>query len=375
VRAPATIEGPAAITPDARAETERVVQTAIMVEDDVDDSDVAGADDVQAEADSVPAETDPGAVPGETSEEADRRRRRRRRRRRGGRREDGAPTSGESVSGEESSGDVISEDPADAEHGPRTPPTAAPGDDAESLGAADLAEHIEGVPEHADASPVAEGEAGDDEARGRRRGRRGGRRRRRDGPEGVLDSVAEPGAEQPVLPIYTGPTPANPFGGEAFDIFDVLEQAERALEQPFVPLARTAPLPMPASEPVVPAGPAAEPVAVVAAEPALEPALEATSESAHEPPPETALEPISAPVRQSVPAPVVEPVATEVEPPIDTAPEPVADPSVTDPSAAPMRVAPVPANDAKPEALIAPIVIGGDGDAPEVEKKRGWWRR
>jgi ribonuclease E len=191
----------------------------------------------------------------------------------------------------------------------------------------------------------------------------------------VLDSVAEPGAEQPVLPIYTGPTPANPFGGEAFDIFDVLEQAERALEQPFVPLARTAPLPMPASEPVVPAGPAAEPVAVVAAEPALEPALEATSESAHEPPPETALEPISAPVRQSVPAPVVEPVATEVEPPIDTAPEPVADPSVTDPSAAPMRVAPVPANDAKPEALIAPIVIGGDGDAPEVEKKRGWWRR
>jgi hypothetical protein len=48
---------------------------------------------------------------------------------------------------------------------------------------------------------------------------------------------------------------------------------------------------------------------------------------------------------------------------------------MADAQAATMAAAPVPANDAKPEALIVPIVIGGDGDAPEVEKKRGWWRR
>ena len=77
------------------------------------------------------------------------------------------------------------------------------------------------MPEHLEPA------AGDeDDGRGRRRGRRGGRRRRRE-PGEVEPSVAAPGAEQPDLPpVYTGPTPANPFGGHAFDIFDMLEQAE-----------------------------------------------------------------------------------------------------------------------------------------------------
>jgi hypothetical protein len=35
----------------------------------------------------------------------------------------------------------------------------------------------------------------------------------------------------------------------------------------------------------------------------------------------------------------------------------------------------VPANDAVPEPLVKPIVIGGQEDAPAGEKKRGWWRR
>jgi len=35
----------------------------------------------------------------------------------------------------------------------------------------------------------------------------------------------------------------------------------------------------------------------------------------------------------------------------------------------------VPANDATPEPLIKPIVIGGTEDAPMAKKKRGWWRR
>jgi hypothetical protein len=40
--------------------------------------------------------------------------------------------------------------------------------------------------------------------------------------------MAHPGAEQPdLVPVYAGPTPADPFGGgHVFDIFDVMEQAE-----------------------------------------------------------------------------------------------------------------------------------------------------
>ena len=81
--------------------------------------------------------------------------------------------------------------------------------------------HVEGVPEHAEA---ARGRA----SVRRRRGRRGGRRRRPDG-NGEMPPHAEPGADQPDLPpVYTGPTPANPFGGQTFDIFDVMDQAEAA---------------------------------------------------------------------------------------------------------------------------------------------------
>jgi hypothetical protein len=64
----------------------------------------------------------------------------------------------------------------------------------------------------------------DDEA-ARRRSRRGRRRR---GGDGDLSPLGVPGAEQPdLVPVYAGPTPADPFGsGHAFDIFDVMEQAE-----------------------------------------------------------------------------------------------------------------------------------------------------
>jgi len=36
---------------------------------------------------------------------------------------------------------------------------------------------------------------------------------------------------------------------------------------------------------------------------------------------------------------------------------------------------PAPANDATPEPLIQPVLVGSDEDALAVEKKRGWWRR
>ena len=80
--------------------------------------------------------------------------------------------------------------------------------------------------------------AAEDDPRNRRRGRRGGRRRRPQN-EGELSPFALPGADQPeLLPVYAGPTPADPFGGRAFDIFDVMDQAERAAEAK--PPSRTA---------------------------------------------------------------------------------------------------------------------------------------
>jgi len=262
---------------------------AAEIEDD--DEDLAEGDEEDGdEADEgVRAEAD------ETAEESERRRRRRRRRRRGGRREENGAA-------------------------------VAPAEGAEPVSEQDAAEtHIEGVPEHAEQVPyqagAEDGDANGDEARGRRRGRRGGRRRRRDGSETTLPPTALPGAEQPELPpVYTGPTPANPFGGHTFDIFDVLEQAEEseALH------AKAAPSTDGFSD---------RHEAVVTVEP---------------PAPLAAVE---------LPA-----VTATDPPPISPEPEPE-----------PER--PAPANDEAPkEPLVKPILIGSD-DVPAADKKRGWWRR
>ena len=79
--------------------------------------------------------------------------------------------------------------------------------------------------------------AAEDEAAGgeeseqarRRRGRRGGRRRRRDETEATAEAP-----EPAPLPLWTGPTPADPFGGQTYDIFDLIEQQEQ--ERPVAPL-------------------------------------------------------------------------------------------------------------------------------------------
>jgi ribonuclease E len=226
VRAQVAAEAPIAITqavtvppPEVEAE-EEVIET----------------DDEEDEGDGEAVR----AVAGETPEEAEHRRRRRRRRRRGGRREEGAPVAATE----------------------QTPVTEGDG--------TDIAEHVEGVPEHA--------EAADDEHHGRRRGRRGGRRRRPDG-NGEMPPHAAPGAEQPDLPpVYSGPTPANPFGGHTFDIFDVLEQAEAAApsSEPAVVVAEPEPElePVPAEATVVEPEPVPEPAVAandVIAEPVVKP--------------------------------------------------------------------------------------------------------
>jgi ribonuclease E len=295
LRAQAVTEAPAAAITQAVA----LPPAEIEVEEEVP----GGEDeDEEAEADLAHAETDGG----ETPEEAERRRRRRRRRRRSTRREEGVPAR-------------VADD--------------APGAD-ETLPSE---MHIEGVPEHA--------ETADEEHRVRRRGRRGGRRRRQEG-NGEMPAHAEPGADQPDLPpVYSGPTPANPFGGQTFDIFDVLEREEE-----------TAPTVLPALiEPV------AEPsAAIIVDEPASGPSID---------------EPVPAAVAEEEPS-----VADVVEPePVAIADEPTSAASEA-PASAP-ELAPedqpgpvITARDVASEPAITPFIIGSDQDVT-VEKKRGWWRR
>ena len=292
---------------------------------------------VEDEDDETPAPAAPAAR-AETAEEVDERgRKRRRRRRRSGRREDGSPSqAGDAESGDETEGEDggTIEDAIAAEIGTHAPTEADPDVEAAPVGEEPAAE---AAPEATD---------GDDDGKGRRRGRRGGRRKRRDGTEGDLLAAAEPDAEQPelppapvyVAPAYAGPTPANPFGGEVFDIFDVLEQAEQraaAAVHTVAPQAVAEPEPEPSVEPET----VVEPVAVVEPEPVLE------------------LAPAPEPVAEIAPAPEPEPAPAEPEPVVVAAPVPEPEPVREEPVSGP---------------AIQPIVIG---EAPPAEKKRGWWRR
>jgi ribonuclease E len=215
-------------------------------------------------------------------------------------------------------------------------------DDAPGVAGTDPVEAVPG--EEGAASDLAT--AGDDDPRNRRRGRRGGRRRRRD--DGEISPFAVPGAEQPdLLPVYAGPTPADPFGGQAFDIFDVMDQVERQAEA--APVSRA----VPASEIVNATGPEPESAP-------LEVASDVTPEA----------------VRAPEVAEETHPAAAEVTEILNaTAPEPSPEHLAvgSDPSA------PTPANDVAPEPppaapVVVPILVGAGGEAP-AEKKRGWWRR
>ena len=170
--------------------------------------------------------------------------------------------------------------------------------------------------------------------------------------------IAEIGAEQPDLPpVYTGPTPANPFGGQGYDIFEALERAEEQAA-----LTATAPVAIRA-EPAAAEGGTVEPVA-----PEAEPAVAEI----------TPVEPVAStvvivPIAAAPPAEVTpEPVAAvaEPEPVAEVAPAP--EPAAPEP-AAPEPAAAEPAAEAVAGPVIQPIVIGET--AAPAEKKRGWWRR
>jgi len=305
-------------------------------EDDEEEAEAVGSDDDDDDGEEdTPEQKAADAAGGGGADEAERRRKRRRRRRRGGRRDEPQVDAATEPSGEPAEGG----DPVESEAAPVNAIEAPASDEASAEEPAEGGETVA---------------ASDDDPRNRRRGRRGGRRRRPQA-EGELSPFAVPGADQPELqPVYAGPTPADPFGGRAFDIFDVMDQAERAAE--------TKPAPKVAA--------AAEIVNNAAPEPD-------TSNAEAEP-----VEIAAAPEPQQD-AEAVEPVQAEAEILNTSAPEPTGEPlkAPAEPEAA---AHPMPANDTTgeiaipepppAEPLVKPILIGAGGEPP-AEPKRGWWRR
>ena len=305
---------PPAIRPDTPALTAPGPIAPEPMDDEAEEEeepDVAAEGEPEAEIEAAPAAAsgpeaahpNGDARPGETAEEGERRRRRRRRRRRGGRREE--ETTGDFGSGPQPGLPELADGIA--------PGAAAPELIAEQSAAAAPA-----------GGPAAPEEAGED-GRFRRRGQRGGRRRRRDesGPQPAQShGVPQDAPDEAPHPVpYAGPTPADPFGGHAFDIFDVMDQAERGAspQSPAMPAAMDM---SPAAGPVAP-GP--------------------------------------------LPAEIAPPVLIDPTPAIDIPPPP--EPAAV--AATPDAVTSEP--EPEPPPAVQPVVIATA--PPEGERKRGWWRR
>ncbi|HEX2940345.1 MAG TPA: Rne/Rng family ribonuclease, partial [Rhodopila sp.] len=296
-----------------------------------EEADVVGLEEDEDDTEDDTEATEEARSGDTAGEDAERRRKRRRRRRRGSRRDE-ASGSPDAAGAEEAEGAGEAEAPVEAEApaSVETPREAEAEADAQPeaqpeaatpalIGAEPVTIVAETVTETLEtAEPTASAE---EEARARRRGRRGGRRRRRDG-EGELSPFALPGADQPdIVPAYAGPTPADPFGGQVFDIFDVMDRVERAAESQ--PARRTPSVveivntPAPEPEPV-PAAPEPEAAAMPAAEAAApgtaeaagaaEPAADTISE-AHPP-----VEAVQAPVAPLPEAPAAEAAAVPEAP-------------------------------------------------------------
>ena len=369
----------------------------------IDDEDVeeeieaasAGSDDgdietVGGEGDEDTAEDSAADAAGDGGgDEAERQQKRRRRRRRGGRRDE--PQAG--AAGETADERAEGDDAVVAKAAPATAPEISGAGEpsgepsGETAGAPSGALSGEAAGDESSETGEAPG-ASDDDPRNRRRGRRGGRRRRREN-EGELSPFAVPGADQPELvPVYAGPTPADPFGGRAFDIFDVMDQAERAAEA--MPVARSVPAPeavrtpepepvsaeLVSAEPVRPEPVSAEPVSAEAeaanAKPAVEHEVLTATTIVEDAPavPVADPEPVVAaqPEAESVNATATQPTN---EVPIVTAETKTAEasePANATPASVAERDAPT------SEPVVKPILIGADAEQP-VEKKRGWWRR
>jgi ribonuclease E len=378
-------------------------------DEDEEEADAVGSEDDDDDTEEDTPEQRAADAAGGGGTDAERQRKRRRRRRRGGRRDEPQGAVAEAAA-------AVSSVPQDEQTKTVEPVEA----EAAPIGTADEPDASEAAGEEpaegAEAAP-----ASDDDPKNRRRGRRGGRRRRREN-EGELSPFAQPGADQPELqPVYAGPTPADPFGGRAFDIFDVMDQAERAAEarpaprttasaeivnnaapEPEAPnvdaelvtstaetelVASTAEAELAASTAEAElAASTAEAELVASTAEAVPATVEAAPAPTSEPetpepvPPEadilntSAPEPAGEPLRAEMgqPATSLPTPANDTAPAADTAAPGVAPPDAVEPNAGVAEI--VAAEPPPPEPLVKPIMIGAGGEPP-AERKRGWWRR
>ncbi len=291
--------------------------------EDVDDDDIAAIDEEDDEAPPASGRAARSEAPREAASEAgsvgEDGQRRRRRRRRGGRREQNEGATSGSVDAPQPDGASDAE-PAAMPASAVAQDEAEPGGPATQLEAAqsDATETDLARAEQPSLDPAELDENGMPKAR--RRGRRGGRRRRRDGTSETASANAGDGevrelSDEPqpgedarypegdsyTPPVYTGPTPANPFGGHTYDIFDMIDRATEepapaaasALDIPPVPQPAAAPPPTPEPAPMSQPEPAAPPVA--AATPVAEAFGEPVADVTPAPEPKPTMVPVSPP--------------------------------------------------------------------------------
>ncbi len=193
-----------------------------------------------------------------------------------------------------------------------------------------------------------------------------------------------------MVPAYTGPTPADPFGGQVFDIFDMMDQADERLPPP----VSAPPTPEPPPDVADPARPAVEADAAEATVP-VEPFPPSPDSVNVEGSPELApasiiSEPPADPARlaeredptAAAPEPMatVMPEAGQIETPQETVTaHPPQTPALVEEEPALLNGHAPP--DAEPAGATAepvsspvppPVLVGSEAPG---EKKRGWWRR
>ncbi|UPG74088.1 Rne/Rng family ribonuclease [Roseomonas gilardii subsp. gilardii] len=315
----------------------------------------------ELEAEAVTAEED---RPEGKAEEKGENGRRRRRRRRGGRREGGDRPDAE-AEGEGEAGDEAI--PAD-EAGPPDQPSGEAQPAADTAGA-------EAAGPDGEKSPEAQPDERGEESRSRRRGRRGGRRRQEEGADQTEEQSSEPAPRRGERSAsrYTGPTPADPFGGAYDPVMDALAAAEAAAEAAARRLTTGELPPLAVS---ITTGPPPEAPAVLSGEDVAPQALEAPAVAGVE---ETvvianlseAVVEAPAPEAAASEAPASEVAIPEAEAPAATTPEtPATEPAGAEPDttgAMPDTAGPVVGEPVKPVVL--------DGTSPSQARRAGWWRR
>ncbi|OUJ15508.1 ribonuclease E/G [Acetobacter sp. DsW_063] len=357
--------------PDVVADDVRPTQSRPARSIPIADAPPVVAADEQDEYASVdaPAEARSGVPAASRSEEGDGeqpRRRRRRRRRRGGQRDNGQSGEQAQLGQVDEALDEQGDDDDDADETPVVAPDAPNGEDA-----ARAAENL--VPGRMRTRHSRKGQSESESAQERPQQRQ---------PQAPARPAFQPApARQPqprptAAPVWRGPTPADPFGGN-FDIFDMMDQAERE-EAPPPRTSQPAPVEIEAPIVVEPAeslvtevkAPAVEPTPepAVAEEPARRPARRRRSAKAAV---EESIAVADAPAQEAAEGEAAEPAprrrtrtrrakTADTETPIEAVVAEVEAPAATKPAP-------------RDAVVVEPVVIGED--APKGKARTGWWKR